>query len=321
MNQRRLPRAFTLVELLVVIAIIGILVGLLLPAVQAAREAARRMQCSNNVKQLALANHNYESTFKSFPPGGIVTYAAGVTPTPATFCKVGQDKTQAPWTVLILPYMEQSNLYNQFDFGKRFTGSSNVVGDLPNRDLFKLNNRAYQCPSDPDSQPSINNTNYMGVQGGGPTTGTGSAPCSTQTGTRVFFQNGMIFANSKVTHGMISDGTTNTFLIGESRYQPVPRMRGDGFHAGWSSSLKADTSFGVPLTFAAAVLGINSLPNCGPPDCFSYVSRIFGSKHVGGATFGLADGSVQFISESIDINTYRFLSVRDDGQVIGSFLN
>lgn len=318
---RRIRQAFTLVELLVVIAIIGILVGLLLPAVQAAREAARRMQCSNNVKQIALACHNYESTFKTFPPGGIVTYAPTANVTATNFCTVGSSRTQAPWSVLILPFIEQSNLYNQFDFGKTFTGSSNIPGQTPNRELFGLNNRSYQCPSDPDSQSNINNSNYLGVQGGGPTTGAGSAPCSTRSGQRVFFQNGMIYANSKVTHGAITDGTTNTFLIGESRYMPTPRMRGDGFHAGWASSLKADNAWAVPLTFAAAVLQINGLPKCGPPDCFDYVSRTFGSMHTGGCHFGLADGSVQFISQSIDVNTYRFLSIRNDGQVVGSFLN
>lgn len=323
MNVKWSRRAFTLVELLVVIAIIGILVGLLLPAVQAAREAARRMQCSNNVKQIALACHNYESTFRTFPPGGIVSYTPAklAALTSSNFCTTGSNRTQAPWSVLILPYLEQSNLYNQFDFSKTFTGSSNIKGQVPNSDLFALNNKTYQCPSDPDSQSSVNNSNYMGVQGGGPATGAGSAPCSTRSAQRVFFQSGMIYANSKVTHGSITDGTTNTFLIGESRYMPVPRMRNDGFHAGWASSLKADNAYAVPLTFAAAVLPINSWPECGPgiKDCFDMVSRIFGSKHTGGCQFGLADGSVQFISESIDVNIYRNLANRSDGQVVGSF--
>ncbi len=323
MSHRRLPRAFTLVELLVVIAIIGILVGLLLPAVQAAREAARRMQCSNNVKQTSLACHNYESAFRTFPPGGIVSYTPArlAAMTAANFCTTGSNRTQAPWTVLILPFLEETNLYNRFDFSRTFTGSSNIRGQLPNSELFFTVMSKYQCPSDPDSTSTVYNGNYLGVQGGGPTTGVGSAPCSTQGGTRVFFQNGMIYANSKVTHGSIPDGTTNTFLIGESRYMPTPRMRNGGPHAGWASSLKADNRFAVPLTFAGAVLQINAQRRMGPPDGFAFVSRIFGSMHVGGCHFGLADGSVQFISESIDINTYRLLSIRNDGQVIGSFLN
>ena len=317
-------RGFTLVELLVVIAIIGILVGLLLPAVQAAREAARRMQCSNNVKQIALACHNYESTFRSFPAGGIVSYtpAALAALNANNFCTTGLDRTQAPWSVLILPFVEETNLYQQFDMTKTFTGSSNIPGQAPNSTLFPLNMKKYQCPSDPDSQPNINNSNYLGVQGGGPPTGVGSPPCSTQVGQRVFFQNGVIYANSKTRFGDISDGTTNVFLIGESRYMPVPRMRGDGFHAGWASSLKADSAFAVPATFAAAVLQINAQKECGVgiADCFNFVSRLFGSKHTGGCQFGLCDGSVQFVSQSIDITTYRQMAIRNDGLPIGGSL-
>ncbi len=321
---REKSRGFTLVELLVVIAIIGILVGLLLPAVQAAREAARRMQCSNNCKQIALACHNYESTFRTFPAGGIVTYAPGVTPTPANFCRIGQDRTQAPWSVLILPYLEESALYSQFDFRLRFTGSSNIPGDAPNRNLFALNMPKFQCPSDPNSTSQVNNSNYLGVQGGGPPVpALGCAPCFTQAGQRVFFQNGIIYTNSRVRIADITDGTTNTFLIGESRYMPTPNMRTDGFHAGWSSSLKADSAFGVPMTFAAAVLQINAQKECrvGVADCFNFVSRVFGSKHPGGCVFGLADGSVQFVSENVDINVYRQSAIRDDGLPVGGGLN
>ena len=317
-------RGFTLVELLVVIAIIGILVGLLLPAVQAAREAARRMQCSNNVKQVGLACHNYESAFRSLPAGGIVSYtpAAQAALTATNFCTTGLDRTQAPWTVLILPFVEETNLYNQFDFRRRFTGSSNIPGDAPNAALFATNMKKFQCPSDPNSESTVNNSNYLGVQGGGPPTGVGGPPCSTSAGQRVFFQNGVIFANSKTRFADITDGTTNVFLIGESRYMPVPRMRTDGFHAGWASSLKADSGFAVPLTFAAAVLQINAQKECGVGlgDCFNFVSRLFGSRHPGGCQFGLCDGSVQFVSQSIDINTYRQTAIRNDGLPVGGSL-
>jgi prepilin-type N-terminal cleavage/methylation domain-containing protein len=320
-------RAFTLVELLVVIAIIGVLVALLLPAVQAAREAARRMRCSNSIKQIVLACHNYESTFLTFPPGGIVNYRAGVAVTEANFCTVGSDTTQAPWTVLILPFLEETNLYNRFDFSRTFTGSSNIPGLSPNRELFTLNMRKYQCTSDPDSTASANNANYLGVQGGGPPVSApvlpDSAPCSTQLGTRVFFQSGSIYTNSRVRIAEITDGTSNTYLIGESRYMPVPRMRGDTFHAGWSSGLKADNTFAVPLTFTAAVLQINAQKECKPgvADCFGFVSRLFGSMHPGGCLFGMADGSVQFVTQNIDINIYRQAANRGDGLPAGGVLN
>jgi prepilin-type N-terminal cleavage/methylation domain-containing protein/prepilin-type processing-associated H-X9-DG protein len=315
---------FTLVELLVVIAIIGVLVSLLLPAVQSAREAARRMRCSNAVKQIALACHNYESVNGKFPPGGIVSYTGSAQVTDTNFCTVGNSATQAPWTVQILPYLEETNLYNQFNFSKTFTGSSNIPGQAPNNTLFFYNMKKYQCTSDPDSVASANNSNYLGVQGGGPPVGqVGSAPCSTQAGTRVFFQSGCIFTNSTVRMAEVTDGTSNTFLIGESRYMPVPRMRGDGFYAGWSSGLKADNTFAVPLTFAGAVLQINAQSDCKPniADCFSYVSRLFGSYHPGGCHFGMADGSVQFINQTIDINVYRQAANRGDGLVLGSLIN
>jgi prepilin-type N-terminal cleavage/methylation domain-containing protein/prepilin-type processing-associated H-X9-DG protein len=320
---RSRQNAFTLVELLVVIAIIGILVGLLLPAVQAAREAARRMQCSNNLKQASLACHNYESAFRTFPAGGIITYtpAARAALTPANFCTTGSDRTQAPWTVLILPFVEESNLYAKFDFTKTFTGSSNIPGQLPNSELFKLNMGKYQCPSDPNSQSTVNNSNYLGVQGGGPPTGVGAPTCTTQLAQRVFFQTGVIYANSRTRMADITDGTTNVFLIGESRYMPTPNMRNDGFHAGWASSLKADSSFAVPATFAGAVLQINAQRTCAPgiADCFNFVSRLFGSRHTGGCNFGMCDGSVHFLSENIDINLYRQMAVRSDGLPVAGF--
>ncbi len=99
-------------------------------------------------------------------------------------------------------------------------------------------------------------------------------------------------------------------------------MRSDGFHASWASGLKADNAFAVPLTFAAAVLQINAQRECRPgvADCFNFVSRLFGSRHTGGCMFGLADGSVQFVSQNIDINVYRQVAIRNDGFPIGSFI-
>jgi prepilin-type N-terminal cleavage/methylation domain-containing protein/prepilin-type processing-associated H-X9-DG protein len=319
------PRAgFTLVELLVVIAIIGILIALLLPAVQAAREAARSSQCKNNVKQIALACHTYESSFGKFPPGGIVSYSAAAQAalTPANHCTTGTNRTQAPWTVLILPGMEESALYNRFDFTKTFTGSSNIPGEAPNNTLFFTRVAKYQCPSDPNSSSSANNTNYLGVMGGGPPTGPASPPCSTQLAQRVFFQSGIVYTNSKTRMADVLDGTSNVFLIGESRYLPQPNMRADTFHAGWSSGLKADNAFGVPLTFAGAVMQINAQKECGPgiADCFNVVSRVFGSRHPEGCHFGMADGSVRYLNQNMNIDVYRSLAVRADRLPVGNVL-
>ena len=109
-------------------------------------------------------------------------------------------------------------------------------------------------------------------------------------------------------------------LIGETRYMPQPNMRGDTFHAGWSSGLKADNAFGVPLTFAGAVLQINAQRECAPgvADCFNFVSRLFGSNHPGGCHFAMADGSVRFFSQLMDVDVYRQLAVRADRLPVGT---
>ncbi|MEX0818470.1 MAG: DUF1559 domain-containing protein, partial [Pirellulaceae bacterium] len=155
-------RGFTLVELLVVIAIIGILVALLLPAVQAAREAARRMQCSNNLKQLGLALHNYHDTLKTFPPG-YVSNRPGVEGS-SSWCRSGGVQG-APWTALILPYMEQQNLHDQFNFNVPFQATSNQMAPPNSNVVIPLD--TYSCPSDVrlGSNPLWNS--YFGVQGGG----------------------------------------------------------------------------------------------------------------------------------------------------------
>lgn len=173
-------RGFTLVELLVVIAIIGVLVALLLPAVQAAREAARRTKCVNQMKQLALACHNYHDTLGTLPSGGI--NVSTIPTTTSNWCSTGKvEDSRAPWSVLILPFMEDNALYEKFDFGRQFTSTSNLIGYAQNDALFKLNNPKFQCPSDPNSNRAANNTNYFGVQGGGP-----NPVCSTQGGRACF---------------------------------------------------------------------------------------------------------------------------------------
>ena len=177
---------FTLVELLVVIAIIAILIALLLPAVQAAREAARRAHCSNNLKQIALALHNYHSSHGTFPPGAI-------TKIPSEECLVVGDRATEggpPWTVMILPFLEESARYDAYDFSGSFA-SDWIQMAADNHPVQFVPNNKFQCPSDINSRPDSFNTNYFACQGGGAT-----PDCSAAFFVgRAFFYNG-VFANN-----------------------------------------------------------------------------------------------------------------------------
>ena len=307
-------RGFTLIELLVVIAIIAILIALLLPAVQQAREAARRSECKNKLKQIALALHNYHDTHSLFPPGGI---EAGTAPfTTADWCAARPDTngSRAPWTVMILPYLDEAPRYNAFDFNARFVTTSNTNTDSVNFDDFQRPLSKFQCPSDPNSKPSVNNINYFGVQGGGAT-----PACSTQMNQRQFFLNGVLHINSSTALRDLSDGASNVFLIGETKYALTPSGRPDGIHSGWASGPKTD-AYGAPHTLAGARDRINSVAGSGgTQDTLGIHSRLFGSFHTGGCHFALADGSVHFVSENINTALYQQLAIRDDGLPTGGF--
>ena len=309
----RVP-GFTLIELLVVIAIIGILIALLLPAVQAAREAARRLQCSNNLKQIGLALHNYHSAHKVFPPGGI---------TKLTACLLVGNSAKdggAPWTVFILPFLEAQNRYDQYNF----KGSFADLYWTPTADNFKVQfqpNSAFQCPSDTNSASDVCNSNYFGCQGGG----VQGPLCQATTPGRVFFNNGVFFNNSAVKIGHVSDGTSNVFMVGETRYCPIKPGYPDGAYASWDSSLRVYPSdpSPAPQGLGAAWEGINSAAwnTWNPARRFTgdVASSTFGSGHSGGANFAMADGSVHFVAETIDLTVYRGLGARDDGLPAGGW--
>ncbi len=316
MSLRR--RGFTLIELLVVIAIIAILIALLLPAVQQAREAARRSDCKNRLKQLGLAMHNYHDTHNSFPSG----FVTAVNLSSSNWCTAPAPEPRnqfAPWTVMILPFIDQAPLYAQFDTRLRFRSNSDVAGQAPNQALFLTPLGTVKCPSDPGSS-AANSINYFGVQGGGPAS---SSVC--RTGNRVFFNNGIMFQNSSIRFRNMTDGTTNTLMLGETKYSPTPAHRSAGTHAGWSSSADLGGS-PVPYGLAAVVLQTNSIEGSGGqlaggsrPDLFPYMSALFGSFHTGGCHFVMGDGSVQFISENINLSLLQQLARRDDGLPTGGF--
>ena len=311
--QRR--TAFTLVELLVVIAIIGILVALLLPAVQAAREAARTTQCSNKMKQIALALHTYHAAHGAFPPG-CITNVSGLM---CSGGKINRD-TRAPWTVLVLPFLEQQARYLQFDLEGTFSG---VITDEVNKTTDNVEqqsqpNPAFWCPSDPEANGDASTNNYYGVQGGGaePACIPPGQGGYTEFRTWVFFDNGIFFNNSRIKIGDIRDGASNVFLLGESNYQ-MPIGPGVAYGQSWASAFRTHGNWNRVNNVAAAQEGINLFPTKGWT--LSYDARTFGSFHPGGCQFAMADGSVHFVSESIDLTLYRSLGARSDSLPVGGF--
>ncbi len=341
-------KGFTLVELLVVIAIIGILVGLLLPAVQAAREAARRMQCSNNLKQLGLSLHNYESTYKRLPTGRL-SLGSNRKGTPATYQQDPLSKN-GHGLVFILPFIEQTNLYNQFKhngaYGDFINTSFSLGGGAPANPLptgatAVLTGNAllagqkgpdtFYCPSDGGNPIITNNLAAVYLPDNG-TNGNmqGYKTCYdfvTSTGT---FQFGnhyryasvasryMFGENSYATMGSLSDGTSNSFALTEQTLELFNGQTSGWSYAGWVS-VGLDPVGAFNTTFPARGINVwnynnnTSALNNKPGRRASWYN--VASNHTGGAQFVMGDGSVHFVSQSTDIPTLTYLSSIADGQV------
>jgi prepilin-type N-terminal cleavage/methylation domain-containing protein/prepilin-type processing-associated H-X9-DG protein len=313
----RSQHAFTLVELLVVIAIIGILIALLLPAVQAAREAARRAQCTNKLKQLGLALHNYHDSFRCFPYGSSISMCGG-------------GATQHTWTEMILPFIEQINIYKQLDF--RF--DNHDTDHSHNMEVLQsLKVPAFSCPSNPKTdQMHADNSedwytgresphfkcqglDYPGCMGtvaiGGttpdctagnsycisePVDGT-STPiwnaCSNKEPPGVFNR----YNSTTTTMAKILDGTSNTYLVGERIAQ----------------ELYFGSAFDGNYPLACTSIRPNS-PNRNPNDTWAFQQNSgFSSKHPGGVNIVFADGAVHFIPDTIDYPIYCYLGDKADG--------
>lgn len=308
----RRVRGFTLIELLVVIAIIAVLIALLLPAVQQAREAARRTQCKNNLKNIGLAMHNYHDTHQVF------TW--------------GMDPHEAFWHGMILPQLEQNAIYSQIAW---------IESGIGNWDSGSFNTTAcatvipvFRCPS----MPLPEHIDNQGISGRVPVSYRGSAgsniysddistiPAGSPAGAMALEQvglNGMLFGVSSVRVADVTDGTSMTIMIGESYTDTYSKdgqqmdfwQIGSPQTGGWNAGGTGGTEY------------TEGLGSCGPrlnsrliPTASGVLMEIaFGSYHIGGANFGLADGSVRFISENISLPVYQGLGSRNGGEVIGEY--
>lgn len=320
MKNRR-SRGFTLIELLVVIAIIAILIALLLPAVQQAREAARRTQCKNNLKQLGLALHNYHDTFTIFPPGG--NYPG-----------------LASFLVVILPYLDQSPAYNQFNFNSDFDTRSGYRPFTPaQQTLFStLYVPGLNCPSSELPAMSlgqgctsflVQRPNYVGVAGAviSPTDGT----TITGTNTGYSYTNlasiGVLHVNGGTRIRDLVDGTSNTIMVGE---QGRPLTNGtDNRSCMWCGGAWEGCYYPGGATagsqfcqnLSSVLYPINNMaPGLAPGADTPYkYSNPFSSRHVGGAQFVRADGTVVFLSDNINFTTLLRLAAINDGNVVGDY--
>jgi prepilin-type N-terminal cleavage/methylation domain-containing protein len=283
---------FTLVELLVVIAIIGILIALLLPAVQAAREAARRMSCSNKVKQIVLATHNYHDSFQTFPMSAF-------------------DNNSIGWGTLILPYMENQALYdlitprnNNGKEGLEEPGDSDFVAEVHGAVLD-----AYRCPSsgmDERSPTGHGTSNYRICRG------TNDNGDNSEVG--VYPRDHNDYPNPTKMRD-ITDGTTNSIAIGE--VESVPLRPGAGnwpvFYPDPDDSGNMNWPIWIGQRYNKTDVGFRTKSN-NQYQINTGSRNAAASQHPGGAQFGMADGSTHFISETIDRDIYEALGTRMNGE-------
>jgi prepilin-type N-terminal cleavage/methylation domain-containing protein/prepilin-type processing-associated H-X9-DG protein len=303
--------AFTLIELLVVIAIIAILIGLLLPAVQKVREAAARMKCSNNLKQIGIAAHSYHDAVGFLPPQTIA-----VLPDPPI---PGADGF-ATWAVLILPYVEQDNVYRQWNLQRLYSTqpATAVQAQVP----------TYVCPSRPTPVLSSGDTqpgglgDYAAVGGANNTNGAMPVAVFTATGTS---QSDAIVTQWKgqvtLQGGSILDGTSNTLLIGEKHIRPNSlrgRNEDRSIFAGNENNFRRLAGYQTNAWPAATTVA-NVRPLRDPLDqTGALANSSFGGPHSGVCMFVFCDGSVKGIRTSVSLLTLTYLAARSDGQVLGN---
>ena len=292
-----ITRGFTLMELLVVIAIIAVLIGLLLPAVQQAREAARRTQCKNNMKQIGLALHNYESTFSVFPAGGIEDN------------NVGSSGIGASGFTLILPYIDQGNGYNLYNFNEHYASTYNKK--VLNQQIV-----SYLCPA------MVINRSVPNV----PCSETGAPSSYLLSEGTVSYQYpalgmfGLVLPTSGYYNRCsrfsdVQDGTSNTLAAGETSYN----FKNYVYSATACAAAAGQTRWGT------ARWGVG-YPNIGVGNTASKMNNFastsptgYSSNHIGGIQILLVDGSVRFLGQNVDFTTYTSLATKAGSEVIGDF--
>ena len=332
-GKRTHRRGFTLIELLVVIAIIGLLVALILPAVQSAREAARRASCKNNLKQIGLALHNYHDVHATLPPAW--TYIPNL---PGSSGPHGSHVSLYSWSAYLLPFLDQAALFNEMGVQSQASIQAPTTAEHLHSTLS-----GFRCPSDvsgrrvhPEADGRLEFggkknaiSNYLANWGTSgrkdgrrrdPNAGNDTGDGGGRRGNGVFFQ------NSHIRFADISDGSSNVFAVGEvsarTKSQGLPDRNG----AGWWAGLERRSWDNARLR--SAVRGCRRTLN-------SRRHAAFGSLHPGGGHFLLCDGSVRFVSDSIEFKNgpnagninatpevrglYQRLGIRNDGMPVGEY--
>jgi len=340
----RRRRAFTLIELLVVIAIIAVLVALLLPAVQQAREAARRSQCKNNLKQTGLALHNYHDTYNNFPNGNVASRDAN-----------GNGGWGISWYIRILPYLDQAPVYNRINFSGVHPGWS-CCGDATgqaNGDVIRgIRFPTTVCPSSSLSDlrdsggGNTEHPHYYGIMGATDGNGFTNAPnrtanccgcCGNQAATGTVTAGGMLGPLTSRKIRDVTDGTTNCIIVGESSDFVLNAAGGpktadvQGVHGMLMGSPNLTSVEGAPGGTFERQFNLTTVrysPNApainnntawpGIDDNFG-INKPLNSPHTGGIHVLLCDGAVRFVSDNINMFTLRCLCTRDDGNQTGEF--